>query len=431
VRYSQPFGTPTPPLGSYPRYINGNPVTGTEGSIPPATAFDEDQVEIVTVIQNAGLTPDHNDLTQLWQAISALIAQKYITTPIIKKVHGSGADFVDLVAAFNWLAQYIITPTGSVTFMIPAGKWVYTQSVELLHPNLVRVTIQGAALLGATPQPGNLSVTGYFNSSDGTNQIIYLRSVHATELSFTGGVNGFTVFRPGCTLRYLLLTGSQTVATGGPTNIYGTQFNGNGICALSSIILDGISIWGFGSCGINIEGGGSIDMASTLSLVCAYNGWQGISAVGYIASAGANSWTILCSNAVSGISLFGSIAWLGKVSIKGHGPPNGNAAVHCEQGGLLVWQNGSEVIINQNGVIVAGCATLLAEGTNYSNNAQYGLWAHGQCMCWVDDSTFTGNGTLSILASEGAFVEALRSAVSSTPSPPPNALDTQGSYIAL
>jgi hypothetical protein len=200
---------------------------------------------------------------------------------------------------------------------------------------------------------------------------------------------------------------------------------------VAEISLDGISIWGFGSCGINIEASGAIDVATTLSLVCAYNGWQGISAAGYIGSAGTDSWTILCSNNVSGISLFGNIAWLGKVSIKGHGPPSGNAAVHCEQGGLLIWANGSEVTINQNGVIVAGCATMLAEGTNYTNNAQYGLWAHGQCMCWVDDSNFQGNGTATILASESAFVEALRSYVDTTPQPPPNVLDSQGSYIAL
>ena len=112
MRYSQPFGTPTPPLGVYPRYINGNPVTGTEGSIPPATAFDEDQIEIITVIQNVGLTPDHNDLTQLWQAIQSLIAQKYITSPIVKKVHGAGADFVELNAALYTRLRTYLTAIG-------------------------------------------------------------------------------------------------------------------------------------------------------------------------------------------------------------------------------------------------------------------------------------------------------------------------------
>src|SRR5262245_56531387 len=109
MRYNPPFGTPEPPLGQYPRYINGNPVTGTEGSIPPARAFDEDQIEIVTVIQNTynqlaadpsadpavrdSLIPDHNKLHQLWDALQALFKAKYITTHIEKTVHGTGADF--------------------------------------------------------------------------------------------------------------------------------------------------------------------------------------------------------------------------------------------------------------------------------------------------------------------------------------------------
>src|SRR5262245_16519103 len=142
MRYSQPFGTPAPPLGSYPRFINGDPVTGVEGSIPPATAFDEDQIEIVTVIQNVGLTPDHNDLTQLWQALNILIGRKFITTQITKTVHGAGADFPDMHAALSWLSGYTITTTGYVTFLVAAGRWTYTTPIVLDHADLARVAIQ-------------------------------------------------------------------------------------------------------------------------------------------------------------------------------------------------------------------------------------------------------------------------------------------------
>src|SRR6202008_1898933 len=112
---------PDPPLGQYPRFINGNPVTGTEGSIPPASAFDETQIELLTVITNAkggagGFPgdptlgdPDHNDLAQLWKALLSLFAQRYITTHITRTIHGAGADFTDLNAAMTWLASYIIT----------------------------------------------------------------------------------------------------------------------------------------------------------------------------------------------------------------------------------------------------------------------------------------------------------------------------------
>jgi len=53
-------------------YINANPSTSTEGSIPPAEAIEHPMREIVAAIVLAGLTPDDGDLTQLGQAIQAL-----------------------------------------------------------------------------------------------------------------------------------------------------------------------------------------------------------------------------------------------------------------------------------------------------------------------------------------------------------------------
>lgn len=52
-------------------YINANPGTGIQGSIPPAAAIEHPMREIVNAITAAGLTPDPNDLTQLGQIISA------------------------------------------------------------------------------------------------------------------------------------------------------------------------------------------------------------------------------------------------------------------------------------------------------------------------------------------------------------------------
>jgi hypothetical protein len=55
-------------------YVNGDPATGTEGSIPPADVFNHVQAEILAVLAAGGITPDAGDLTQLDQAIDALIA---------------------------------------------------------------------------------------------------------------------------------------------------------------------------------------------------------------------------------------------------------------------------------------------------------------------------------------------------------------------
>jgi hypothetical protein len=432
VRYSQPYGlpeipaipTPNPPDGSgFSRYVNGNPVVGTAGSIPPNTAFDEDQIEIVNVIINAGLTPNHAELDQLWQALMALFAQRYITTHVVKTVHGAGADFPDLNEAMKWLGQYIITPTGYVTFMLAPGKWDYITSVEINHPNANRISIQASALLGGTPQPGNLSVTGYHSSADGSNQIIYLRSVHATELSFTNGVNGFVIMRPGLTIRYLLITGSQTEA---PATAIP---QGNGIYQLADVNFDGCSIWGFGRVGLAINQY-VCRMITSLSLVVAYCGWQGMTVDGGQFLASSNSYVILVSNAISGLTNFGGWCWMDQVSVRGHGPPTGNAAVHCEQGGFIACSAGSDFSINQNAVIIAGAATWIGEYCTYLNNAQSGLYANGTATCWVDYSTFSGNGNEDIIASLGAMVEAVGCTFELT-SPPVNQVGNIEAYIWL
>jgi len=62
-------------------YINANPALGVEGSIPPAAAFEHPIREIVEVITYAGLTPNEAVLTQLRQAISAMIAAAIVAPP--------------------------------------------------------------------------------------------------------------------------------------------------------------------------------------------------------------------------------------------------------------------------------------------------------------------------------------------------------------
>lgn len=54
-------------------YVNGDPATGTEGSIPPAEAFEHHLRELVHLIEYSGQTPDHTDLEQVRKAIQALI----------------------------------------------------------------------------------------------------------------------------------------------------------------------------------------------------------------------------------------------------------------------------------------------------------------------------------------------------------------------
>lgn len=65
-----------PPLGSVDpdaAYQNGNPSAGIPGSIVPAAAIEHPQRELLYVILKAGLTPDENTLTQLYEAIVKIV----------------------------------------------------------------------------------------------------------------------------------------------------------------------------------------------------------------------------------------------------------------------------------------------------------------------------------------------------------------------
>ena len=67
MKYEQPYGVSDPNAS----YINGNPPTGTMGSIPPAASIENPQREVVNTISDAGLVPTDADLSQLAKAIQS------------------------------------------------------------------------------------------------------------------------------------------------------------------------------------------------------------------------------------------------------------------------------------------------------------------------------------------------------------------------
>lgn len=81
MKYSQPWGIVDPNAA----YFNGNPTTGTQGSIPPAASIEHDQREIVEVIKWAYehgyrdstgtlcAAPTDLDLTQLRKALQGFM----------------------------------------------------------------------------------------------------------------------------------------------------------------------------------------------------------------------------------------------------------------------------------------------------------------------------------------------------------------------
>ncbi len=65
MKYVAPYGSGDPNAP----YVNGNPSTGVQGSIPPAAAFEHPLRELVALITAAGLTPTDAVLTQVAQAV--------------------------------------------------------------------------------------------------------------------------------------------------------------------------------------------------------------------------------------------------------------------------------------------------------------------------------------------------------------------------
>ena len=101
MKYNPPAGSQDPDA----KYVTGQPGK-VRGSAVPAEAVEHPQREIVEVIKKAGLDPDGDDLTQLWQAIGQIISTK---TPIATKKKPG------LVQIGDGLA---ITPEGLLSVLI-------------------------------------------------------------------------------------------------------------------------------------------------------------------------------------------------------------------------------------------------------------------------------------------------------------------------
>lgn len=208
--YNQPLDQPSNPNAPY---VDGNPAAGIQGSIVPAASIEFDQREVVEVITRANVRgysdfsgtacaiPNNADLTQLRKAIEGFITswQYLITTEVTFTVHGPGADFADLNAAFAYLGKYKITPTGHVILQLAgasaptniAAQYVYTTTILIDHPNNDRISIFGAPMLAPVPRTD----VGYAwngpsptqRAADAATNLAMLRSKFATELHFVGG----------------------------------------------------------------------------------------------------------------------------------------------------------------------------------------------------------------------------------------------------
>jgi hypothetical protein len=273
MQYNQPLDQPSNPNAPY---VDGNPAAGIQGSIVPAASIEYDQREVVEVITRANVrgysdfsgvpcaVPANTDMSQLRKAIEGYITnwQFLITTEVTFKVHGSGADFPDLVAAFTYLGKYKITPTGHVILQLAgadpgsasAVQYVYYQPIIIAHPNNDRISIFGAKMLA----PVSRSDAGYaWNGSstaqraaDMSTNLAILRSKFATELH--SPYNMQLVRISGTSLMHMdgiLFTGSGP-GTGVLFNCSGYMNNWPRLMAGGAYAYDGLAA-------VNFTGGGS------------------------------------------------------------------------------------------------------------------------------------------------------------------------------
>ncbi len=150
--YAAPYQSTNP---SAP-YVNPDPATNTPGSMVPAEAIEHPQREIVHVISAAGIDPDASDLTQLSQAIAAMIAA------------GVGSDVLRrVVNTPNLAAGYYITPlaleiVGGVVTPTYIDRNVMTlavtESITLAAPETIPAG-GGARIIATIDATGNRALT--------------------------------------------------------------------------------------------------------------------------------------------------------------------------------------------------------------------------------------------------------------------------------
>jgi hypothetical protein len=123
--YNQPYGVSDPNAP----YINGNPSTGTMGSIPPAASIEYPQREIVNLITDAEMTPTNSDLHQLAKAIQsgALIYED--DTGVVNQVAlNCTPQVMALQKGMIFISEIAVTNTG------PSTATVNGLTAPIVHP---------------------------------------------------------------------------------------------------------------------------------------------------------------------------------------------------------------------------------------------------------------------------------------------------------
>lgn len=372
-----------------------------------------------------------------------------ITTALVKTVHGTSPDFADLRTAFAWLSQFRITSTGSVTFNLrgaasgTATQYAYGNTgLTIIHPDLSRVFINGAAMLGAAPANADFTVTGSGSgarATDRANHLTVLRSKFATELNFTSGAS-ITVIGSLGGIGNLLITGGRTTGSGA------NQGNLLQFAAGSATITGPIAVSGAGSNGMFFR---ACVVATSAVLVAIGCVGQGIRVDSSRVDLAAN--VISLSNDADGIlpSTGGSLA-NAVPGVTAFARGNGGHGLHPMAGGSMSLSSGgvassnaSSGVYSEDASFNAPSLTAQNNGINgvttlrgtasvpnlaASGNTNYGVYNDGGHVTADTVSALNSNGVGSAFATDGG-INNLRSATGLTGLSP--AANTVGNSNAL
>lgn len=375
--------------------------------------------------------PSNADLQQLRKAIEGFIRnwEYIISTEVTFTVHGPGARFSDLIAAFAYLGKYRITPTGHVILQLAGAasgsaqstQYVYTQPIEIAHPNNDRISIFGAPMLA----PVSRNDTGYaWNGSstsqraiDLTTNITVLRTKFATELHFSGALGTITsgMRIGGIALMHLdgiLFTGDGNPYQGGvnfncsgytnnhPRTLAGdTGWAYDGLAAVNFKGYNGGFMWENGACmGINGE---TLDQNFCTPFIAIGNSYGMSCRNGGFVTCNGNA--ICLGNDNDGFQLWprSGTQWDGGVFCNANGG-SGLSCYLCATGWVAAPANNGAFNIGPSHTYKNAANGLFLEGTNLFINCDFGAGANANgsfpifagnntgVQLWGDATNYTG-----------------------------------------
>jgi hypothetical protein len=337
-------------------------------------------------------------------ADSDLLGATYISAPTTKTVGGAGADFANLNLALAWLSNYRISATGSVTFLLGVGQFVYSGTAATIffqHPDGRRVAIQAQALAGSQPVGSTLAYTGNTASAraaDTATDLVTLRAVYKTEIVLQSGAYFFGTGNLG-NLQDILITSDGTAGAdcclwnlGGVTltRMAFVGAGGRGFACYETFVNTAGLIYGIGN-GVqnfSIQSASAVAQFSGSSFIAMSGGGIGIQVAFASFSGVTGTGTVYVrGNNGDGVQGYGAQINLSSTSTSGNNIGAGYAGY--DSGAL----NAIGSAANNNGAsgyVANGVVKMDATNTTGAGNTGFGYYSAGQSFITRSGGTCTG-----------------------------------------